>query len=82
MSVIVKNLSTNQIILLSKGADSIIKALLKDDQNANLDTVMRFVNEYACDGLKDTIIGSEESHIEESFIELGRRSFILLLLQS
>lgn len=56
MSVVVRDLQTNKILLLSKGADSIIEALLDESQSQNLQTIMNFVSEFANEGLRTLLL--------------------------
>jgi hypothetical protein len=42
--------------MLTKGADSIISALLTQGQQLNLETIMGFVNQFATEGLRTLIL--------------------------
>lgn len=65
MSVIVRDLQTNKIILMSKGADSIIEALLNENQAENLSQIMHFVSEFANEGLRTLLLAQKE--IDEEY---------------
>lgn len=65
MSVIVRDLQSNKIILMSKGADSIIEALLSENQSSNLQSIMHFVSEFANEGLRTLLLAQRE--IDEDY---------------
>lgn len=60
MSVIVKEIKTQKILILTKGADVTISGLLRQDQLKVLDTTMAFVNEFATEGLRTLLLAQKE----------------------
>ena len=69
MSVIVRDLQQQKIILMCKGADSIIKARLRlqdnPDNNQFMETTQRYVDEYAKDGLRTLLLAKKEISQDE-----------------
>ena len=69
MSVIVRDLQQQKIILMCKGADSIIKARLQlqdnPDNNQFMETTQRYVDEYAKDGLRTLLLAKKEISQDE-----------------
>ena len=59
MSVIVKNNENNKIMVICKGADSIIEKRLKPNQET-LETTKSFLDEFAETGLRTLLIASKE----------------------
>ena len=60
MSVIIRNLRTGQIQLLTKGADSIIEKLLAQSEWGNYKTTMEFVQKFATEGLRTLLLTKRE----------------------
>ena len=60
MSVIVKEMQTNKLWLLTKGADSVMAELLQADQEKSLDSIMQFLNDYAVEGLRTLLLAKRE----------------------
>jgi magnesium-transporting ATPase (P-type) len=50
---------------MSKGADSIIEALLSENQSSNLQSIMHFVSEFANEGLRTLLLAQRE--IDEDY---------------
>lgn len=75
MSVIVQDLNTNEITLLSKGADSVIKERLdlSDEQNsAFLERTQLYVDGYAEQGLRTLFLAKRSLTLPE-YTEWNRR---------
>ena len=76
MSVIVRDLQTDQISLLCKGADSIIKPRLDlnniDDRDFMEETQIK-VDEYATEGLRTLLLAKKE--IDEDYYEEWNERF-------
>lgn len=60
MSVILKDLQTGKILILTKGADSVIEELLSPGQEFTLISVMQFVEDYANSGLRTLLLAQKE----------------------
>lgn len=60
MSVIVEDLQSNEIILLTKGADSVIEKLLAPNQDeTKFKKCMGHLQEFAVDGLRTLILAKK-----------------------
>jgi magnesium-transporting ATPase (P-type) len=65
MSVIIQCQETNKIILLSKGADSMIEELLKKDEgDVPLGKLMEAVESWAEIGLRTLVLAKREIELE------------------
>jgi magnesium-transporting ATPase (P-type) len=56
MSVIIRHLPTGKIQLLTKGADSVIEKLMAKGQETELKECMKFLHQYAVNGLRTLLL--------------------------
>jgi magnesium-transporting ATPase (P-type) len=57
MSLVVRDLQTSEILLLSKGADSIMMPLLNSGQSRTMKITQGYIDNYAQDGLRTLLLG-------------------------
>lgn len=79
MSVIVKDEETSKIMVLTKGADSIIIPRLKSGQEELISKTNRFLNEYANEGLRTLLVAEKE--VSQSEYEAWNAQYSTALCQ-
>lgn len=65
MSIIVQNIDTNELILYSKGADSVILPLLTKKEYRIISKTQDYLNEYAKIGLRTLLLAKRTLNFEE-----------------
>lgn len=65
MSIIIQNELTKEIILYSKGADSIMLPLLKAKNSQTVNETKDYLTEYANIGLRTLILGKRKISFDE-----------------
>lgn len=60
MSVVLKDLQSEKLMLLTKGADSIIQRYIASDQNQNMEDCLKHMEKFAKQGLRTLLLAKRD----------------------